>query len=66
MAYLLVFHVYINEMHGSRNKIPGKKISSGNIAWWDLIPALEGYHPPARCGHFCDHNQGAMQHVIKY
>ena len=23
--YLLVFHVYINEMHGSRSKIPSKK-----------------------------------------
>jgi hypothetical protein len=22
---LLVFHAYINEMHGSRSKIPGKK-----------------------------------------
>jgi hypothetical protein len=24
-VYLLVFHVYINEMHGSRSKIPSKK-----------------------------------------
>jgi hypothetical protein len=24
-VYLLVFHAYINEMHGSRNKIPSKK-----------------------------------------
>jgi hypothetical protein len=23
--YLLVFHAYINEMHGSRNKVPSKK-----------------------------------------
>jgi hypothetical protein len=23
--YLLVFHAYINEMHGSRSEIPGKK-----------------------------------------
>jgi hypothetical protein len=23
--YLLVFHAYINEMHGSRSKIPNKK-----------------------------------------
>jgi hypothetical protein len=23
-VYLLVFHAYINEMHGSRNKIPSK------------------------------------------
>jgi hypothetical protein len=22
---LLVFHAYVNEMHGSRNKIPSKK-----------------------------------------
>jgi hypothetical protein len=25
LAYLLVFHAYINEMHGSRSKIPSKK-----------------------------------------
>jgi hypothetical protein len=24
-VYLLVFHAYINEMHGSRSKIPSKK-----------------------------------------
>jgi hypothetical protein len=25
MVYLLVFHAYINEIHGSRGKIPSKK-----------------------------------------
>jgi hypothetical protein len=25
-VYLLVFHAYINEMHGSRRKIPSKKL----------------------------------------
>jgi hypothetical protein len=25
MVYLLVFHAYIKEMHGSRSKIPSKK-----------------------------------------
>jgi hypothetical protein len=25
MLHLLVFHAYINEMHGSRSKIPSKK-----------------------------------------
>jgi hypothetical protein len=25
LVYLLVFHTYINEMHGSRSKIPSKK-----------------------------------------
>jgi hypothetical protein len=24
-VYLLVFHAYVNEMHGSRSKIPSKK-----------------------------------------
>jgi hypothetical protein len=28
-------------MHGSRNKIPSKKISSGSVAWRDLILALK-------------------------
>jgi hypothetical protein len=31
------FHAYIKEMHGSRNKI-----SSGSVAWRDLIPASKG------------------------
>jgi hypothetical protein len=26
LVYLLVFHAYINEMHGSRSKIPSKKL----------------------------------------
>jgi hypothetical protein len=30
-------------MQGSRNKIPSKKISSGNVARRDLILALKGY-----------------------
>ena len=25
LLYLLAFHAYINEMHGSRSKIPNKK-----------------------------------------
>jgi hypothetical protein len=25
-VYLLVFHAYINEMHGSRSKIPSKNL----------------------------------------
>jgi hypothetical protein len=37
-----VFHAYINEMHGSRSKIPSKKISTGSVARRDLIPALKG------------------------
>jgi hypothetical protein len=32
----------INKMHGSRSKIPSKKISSVSIAQRDLIPALKG------------------------
>jgi hypothetical protein len=41
-------HIYaisrprVNEIHGSRSKIPSKKISSGSVAWRDLIPALKG------------------------
>jgi hypothetical protein len=41
-VYLLVFHAYINEFHGSRSKIPSKNISSGSVALRDLIPALKG------------------------
>jgi hypothetical protein len=29
-------------MHGSRRKIPSKKISSGSVVQRDLIPALKG------------------------
>jgi hypothetical protein len=32
----------VNEMHGSRRKIPSKKISLGSVARRDLIPALKG------------------------
>jgi hypothetical protein len=39
---MLVFQAYVNEMHGSRSKIPSKKISSGSTARRDLIPALKG------------------------
>jgi hypothetical protein len=39
-VYLLVFHTYINEMHGSRSKIPSK-ILSGSVARRDLIPVLK-------------------------
>jgi hypothetical protein len=37
----LVFHAYVNEMHGSRSKIP-RKISPGSVARRDLIQALKG------------------------
>jgi hypothetical protein len=40
--YLSVFHAYINEMYGSRSKIPSKKISSSSTAQRDLILALKG------------------------
>jgi hypothetical protein len=36
------FHTCINEMHGSRSKIPSKKISAGSIMQRDLILALKG------------------------
>jgi hypothetical protein len=36
------FHAYINEIHGSRSKIPSKKISSGTVSRTNLIPALNG------------------------
>jgi hypothetical protein len=39
---MLVFHAYINEMHSQEAKSPVKKISSGSVAWWDLIPSLMG------------------------
>jgi hypothetical protein len=32
---------YINEMHGSRDKIPILKISSGSVARRDLIAASQ-------------------------
>jgi hypothetical protein len=32
-------------MHGSRRKIPSKKISSGSVAQRDLIPVLKGQLP---------------------
>jgi hypothetical protein len=31
-VYLLVFHVYINEVHGSRSKIPSKKLARHRCA----------------------------------
>jgi hypothetical protein len=34
-----MFRAYINEMNGSRSKVPSK-ISSGSVARRDLIPAL--------------------------
>jgi hypothetical protein len=39
-VHLLVFRAYINEMHGSISKIPGKNLVI--VALWDLIPALTG------------------------
>jgi hypothetical protein len=41
LVNLLVFHAYINEMHGSRSKIPCKKFWSNSVARRDLIPALK-------------------------
>jgi hypothetical protein len=42
MLHLLGFYATINGMHGSRSKIPNKKISSGSVARKDLIPGLKG------------------------
>jgi hypothetical protein len=39
---VVVFHAYINEMHGSKSKTPSKKVSSGSVARRDLIPTLKG------------------------
>jgi hypothetical protein len=33
---------FVNEMHGSRSKIPSKKSLSGSVARRDLISALKG------------------------
>jgi hypothetical protein len=41
MLSLLVFHAYINEMQVQEAKAP-VKISSGSVAWKDLIPAFKG------------------------
>jgi hypothetical protein len=41
LSNLLGFHAYINEMHGSRSKIPSKKFLSGSVTQRDLIPALQ-------------------------
>jgi hypothetical protein len=40
-VYLLVFHTYINEMHGSRSKIPSKK-SRPYIYDFKLLALLGG------------------------
>jgi hypothetical protein len=40
-VYLLGFHAYIKEMHGSKSKTP-VKFSSDSVARRDLIPALKG------------------------
>jgi hypothetical protein len=42
LVHLLVFHAYVNEIHGSRSRITSKKISSGSVARRDLIPVLKG------------------------
>jgi hypothetical protein len=39
LVYLLAFHAYVNEMHGSRSKIPSTK--SRQAALRDIIPALK-------------------------
>jgi hypothetical protein len=40
--FFVAFYTYVNEMHGSRSKIPIKKILSASIVQRDLIPALKG------------------------
>jgi hypothetical protein len=44
MLQFFVFRDYINEMHGSRCRIPGKKISSGSVAQRYLIPTQKAIH----------------------
>jgi hypothetical protein len=44
-------------MHGSRSKIPSKKISSGSVARRDLIPALKGSEGELRINTECDNMQ---------
>jgi hypothetical protein len=39
---LMLMMMMINKMHGSRRKIPSKKISSDTVAWRDLITVLKG------------------------
>jgi hypothetical protein len=41
-VYLLVFHAYINEMHGSRSKIPVKNLVHIYIYIYVEFPALLG------------------------
>jgi hypothetical protein len=52
-VYLLVFHAYVNEMHGSRSKIPSKKIWSDSAARRDLIPVLKSYYGVFAWSLFC-------------
>jgi hypothetical protein len=68
---MLVFHAYVKEIHGSRSKIPSKKILSGSVAQRDLIPALrvKVVYYMCKCGMVCvqsaqgDIHQVSNQHV---
>jgi hypothetical protein len=49
-VYLLVFHAYINEMHGSRSKIPSKKYRQAALrcaeGFNSGVKGLRGYMEP--------------------
>jgi hypothetical protein len=42
MLHLLVFQAYVNEMHGSRSKIPSKIFRQVALRGGILIPAFKG------------------------
>jgi hypothetical protein len=61
--YLLVFNAYINEMHGSRNKIPSKKISSCSVVRRDLILALRGLMNQVKLTHHTIDHFGSVNYA---